>query len=93
MTIIEKKIRQKYFQQILDGEKTYEMRIADFSCEAGDQLKLREWDPEASCYTGRELIRDVAGVNRFTLDQLVAFFPEEDVAKYGFQFISLKSES
>jgi hypothetical protein len=33
MVRIEKKIWPKYFQAIIDGKKTYELRLADFDCD------------------------------------------------------------
>ena len=43
---IEKKIWPIYFQRILDGDKTFELRLADWECNEGDTLVLNEWDPE-----------------------------------------------
>ena len=43
---IEKKVWPKFFQKILDGDKTFELRLADFECKPGDILVLKEWDPE-----------------------------------------------
>ena len=43
---IEKKVWPKYFQSILDGKKTYELRLADFDINEGDTLILKEWNPE-----------------------------------------------
>ena len=39
----EKKILIEHFQPILDGRKTYEVRLADWECKPGDVLVLREW--------------------------------------------------
>jgi len=52
---IEKKVWPKFFQKILDGDKTFELRLADFECKLGDILVLREWDSEIKEYTGRVL--------------------------------------
>lgn len=84
---IEKKIWPEYFQAIMDGTKTFELRLADFDCSTGDTLVLREWDPQKEDYTGRELEREVTYVVR-TKDQ--PFFTAEDVEKYGFQVISFR---
>ena len=45
---IEKKVWPEYFQKILDGKKTYELRLADFECNPGDILVLKERNPETS---------------------------------------------
>ena len=82
---IEKKIWPQYFERILSGEKNFELRLADFECQPGDTLYLREWDPETKDYTGRQLEKEVTYVLK---TKNVKFWPEEDVRKYGFQVIS-----
>ena len=42
----------KYFKVIESGEKNFELRKNDRNFEAGDLLKLEEWDPETERYTG-----------------------------------------
>ena len=69
------------------GDKTFELRLADFECNVGDVLVLREWDPNTKEYTGRSVEKKVTYVFK-TKD--VKFWPEEDVEKYGFQVISFK---
>ena len=49
---IEKKIQKWSFDKILSGEKTFELRLADWNCNAGDILVLREIDDQRN-YTGR----------------------------------------
>jgi len=85
MTKIEKKIRPEYFEKIYAGEKTFELRLADWECNKGDTLLLKEWDPETKEYTGRELEKEVTYVLK-TKD--VSFWSKEDVEKYGYQIIS-----
>ena len=41
-----KKILKQYFDEILRGEKTYEIRLANWQCEQGDTLELIELDDE-----------------------------------------------
>jgi len=84
---IEKKITPAYFEKILTGEKNFELRLADWKCEPGDILVLREWDPEKKDYTGRVLEKEVAYVLK-TKD--VKFFTQEEIEKYGWQIISFK---
>jgi len=83
----EKKIWPDYFQKILDGKKTFELRLADWECHEGDTLVLREWDPATKQYTGRTMEKEVTCVLK-TKD--VDLFPKEDVEKYGYQIISIK---
>ena len=84
---IEKKCWHKFFQKILDGNKTFELRLADFDCAPGDTLILKEWDPETKKYSGREIEKKITFVFK-TKDQ--KFWSADDVDKYGFQIISFK---
>ena len=82
-----KKIWPKYFQKILDGKKTFELRLADWECKEGDILVLREWDPKTKKYTGREIEKEVTYVVK-TKD--MNFWPKEDIEKYGYQIIAFR---
>lgn len=84
---IEKKTWPELFQKMADGDKTHDLRLADFKCSLGDILVLREWNPKTKEYTGRVLEKTVTHVIK-TKD--VKFWPKEDVEKYGFQIISFK---
>lgn len=86
---IEKKTWPEYFQLILDGKKTYDLRLADFECKEGDILLLREWDPVIKKYTGREIEKEVSYVGKI---KDFKFWEKEDLDKYGLQCISLKSK-
>lgn len=46
MSTIEKKIWPEFFEKVLSGEKTYELRLADWDCAPGDTLLLKEWEPD-----------------------------------------------
>lgn len=83
----EKKIHPQYFQEILDGKKNFELRLADWECKEGDVLVLREWDPKTKKYTGRELSKTITYVIR-TND--IDFWAQEDIDKFGYQIISFK---
>ncbi len=84
---IEKKAWPELFQKILNGDKKFDLRLADFECKEGDILLLREWDPETKKYTGREIEKEVSYVFK-TKD--VKFWNKEEIDKYGFQIISFK---
>ena len=84
---IEKKVWPKFFQKIIDGDKTFELRLADFECKPGDILVLREWNPETKKYTGKVIEKKVTYVIK-TKD--VKFWPKEEVEKYGYQIIAFK---
>lgn len=84
---LEKKCWPEQFQQIVDGNKTFELRLADFKCSPGDILALREWDPKTKGYTGRVLEKKVTYI--LTTKDL-KFWPKEEIEKHGLQIISFK---
>lgn len=43
----------KYFQAILDWQKTFEIRVNDRGFKEKDTLILEEYEPESKQYTGR----------------------------------------
>jgi hypothetical protein len=53
------KIWPDYFSAILDGSKTFEIRVNDRDYMEGDTLRLREYDIDTDTYTGREITRRV----------------------------------
>jgi len=88
MNIIEKKVWPRYFKEILEGKKTFELRLADFKVREGDILILKEWDSKKKKYTGREIKKRVGYVLKFKPEKL-PFYPQKDIKKYGLQIISL----
>jgi hypothetical protein len=84
---IEKKVWPEYFQKILDGDKTFELRLADFECKPGDILVLKEWILKQKNILEGFLRKKVTYVIK-TKD--IKFWSEEDVEKYGFQIIAFK---
>lgn len=84
---IEKKVWPEYFQKILDGVKTYELRLADFNCEPGDVLVLKEWDQQTRKYTGRVLEKMVTSVGK---TKGLTFWTKEEIEQYGFQILAFK---
>lgn len=83
---IEKKTWPDLFQDVYDGKKNFDVRLADFECEEGDTLVLREWDPKTKGYTGRQIEKTVRYVIK-TKD--LKFWAPEEVEKYGFQVIGI----
>ena len=90
MKKIEKKVWPKYFQEIIEGKKTFELRLNDFEIEEGDVLFLKEWDPNTKDYTGRVLEKKVGYVGKWKIDDLTQFWPRNDIEEKGIQVISLK---
>jgi Domain of unknown function (DUF3850) len=48
-----------FFAPILDGTKTFEVRIDDRGFKVGDILNLWEWDDRKRAYTGRSIQKRV----------------------------------
>lgn len=62
MQVHELKIYPHYFQQVLDGNKTFEIRMNDRGFQEGDIVILKEWDNIK--YSGRE----IRGTIKYILD-------------------------
>lgn len=74
MKIHELKILPQYFEKVLDGSKTFELRKDDRGFEVGDKLILKEYIPGyidwtgpeeviiEEKYTGRELQKEISYV-------------------------------
>lgn len=84
---IEKKVWRKYFEDILNGKKSFEVRLADFSCNEGDTILLKEWDESKNELTGRQIEKKVSYLVR-TKD--LPFWDNVEIGKYGYQIIGLK---
>ena len=80
-----KKLLAEYFQQILDGKKTFEVRLADWECNAGDTLTLVEIDSRQH-ETGRRLTCKVGTVSH---TKNMDHYTSEQVEQYGYQVLSL----
>lgn len=87
---IEKKITQKYFDLVKSGQKTFELRLADWDCKPGDTLVLNEVD-ENKEPTGRSLRKKVGYVLK-TKDLEEDFFSPQELEEHGYQVISLLEE-
>jgi len=82
---IEKKTWPEFFEKILKGEKTFELRLADFRCRSGDILVLKEWNSKTKKYTGRLLEKKVIYVLK---TKNLKFWSKKDIEQYGLQIIS-----
>lgn len=66
----ELKTLPRYFKEVWNENKTFELRKADRNYNVGDKLRLREWD--YGHYTGRECNRTITYIL-------------EDVPQYGLE--------
>lgn len=55
----------EYFEKIISGEKTFEIRKNDRDFEIGDELILREYDPISKSYTNRVIETRVTYITDF----------------------------
>ncbi len=88
MSEIKKKVLVEYYNKILAGEKTYELRLADWDCNPGDILVLVEID-DSRQPTGRTMRRKVGYVGK---TKGLDFWTKEEIDQYGYQIISLLEE-
>jgi len=84
---IKKKTWPNFFQRILDGKKTTDIRLADFEINEGDILVLEEYDPKTKEYTGRTLKKKIKNLNKVSLTDCHSI---EDINKYGQWVIELE---
>lgn len=49
------KVWRQWFTAVVDGTKTFEVRVNDRGFKVGDVLVLREFDPETETYSGRSV--------------------------------------
>lgn len=59
------KIHPEYFDAVLKGEKTFEIRKNDRNYQVGDFLILQEFDPVTNEYTGEEVERRITYITAY----------------------------
>ena len=62
--VISKKILPKYFSEVCEGRKNFEIRKDEDNFQAGDLLVLEEYNPANGSRTGKKTIRRVTYVLR-----------------------------
>lgn len=87
---IKKKAWPELFEKIISGEKTFDLRLADWPCHIGDTLVLQEFDPKTKKFTGREIKKQVTFVLKTKDIEAAGMWSKEEIDHYGFQIISLK---
>lgn len=86
MKIIIKKIDKIWFDQISEGKKKFELRLADFEIEDGDIIRLEEYTPGKNRKpTGRFIEKKVNYVRKVDLDDWLKKQPE--LIENGFYII------
>ncbi len=65
MTTHTLKILPQYFEPVLDGSKTFEIRLDDRGFQKGDAIMLRETDDFGTKHTGRTIIAVIGYVSTY----------------------------
>lgn len=84
---IKKKTWPKYFQEVLDGKKKFEVRLGDFDIKEGDILVLEEYEPKTKKYTGRTIKKKVTFVTKLNIADI---HTTEQLKKYGLWGIGME---
>jgi ASC-1-like (ASCH) protein len=88
MKQIKKKVKQKYFKDVIDGKKRFEVRLADFDCALGDTLTLQEQNPKDNTLTGNEI--DCEVLYKFNTKEIEKCYSKEDMEKYGLAILAIR---
>lgn len=92
MKTVEKKVWSEYFDAVANGNKNFDLRLADWEIEPGDILILREWDNKKKAYTGRQVSRVITFLFKTKEAESWGVWTVEEIQKYGFQIIGFKPE-
>ncbi len=84
---IRKKTWKEAFEKILSGEKTFDVRLANFSCSPGDTLILEEYDPETKKYTGRKIEKKITYILNTNNQN---YWKKSDIDKNGLIVLGFK---
>ncbi len=90
MAKIEKRVWPEYFEKIISGDKTFEVRLADWRCDEGDILVLKEFNPKTKEYTGREVEKKITYILKTKGIENWGMWTKEEIEKFGLQIIGLK---
>jgi hypothetical protein len=91
MTTHDLKCWPGYFEALMDGSKTFEVRRDDRKFAVGDELLLREWNPDIEQYSGRQLKRHVTCIMH-GMGNVGVIGPCRGIS-LGFVVLGLSSES
>jgi hypothetical protein len=84
---IHKKIWPEFFEKVQNGEKDFELRLADFDIKKGDILILEEYDPKTKQCTGRKIVKKCNSIMKVNP---MSFYSTEEIEKNGLYVIGLE---
>ncbi len=85
---IQKKVQQKYFTDVLEGRKAFEVRLADFRCKPGDTLALLEQKQGTKKLTGRKLNCEV--LYKLNTKAIEKFYTKKEIDKHGLVILAIR---
>lgn len=87
---IAKKVQQKYFEDVAEGRKRFEVRLADFRCKPGDILVLKEQKQGTRKLTGRKMECEI--LYKFNTKNMEKFHTKKEIDKYGFVILAIRKK-
>jgi ASC-1-like (ASCH) protein len=87
VAVICKKSYNPYFEQVRNGEKRFDLRLADFEVNSGDTVIFEEYDEVTRQPTGRSTVHKVGYVLK---TKEAAYWSAEDIARFGFVVMGLE---
>jgi ASC-1-like (ASCH) protein len=87
---IEKRVQGRYFNDVLEGRKRFEIRLADFKCKEGDTLVLKEQKQGTKELTGRKLECEV--LYKFNTKNVEKFYKKREIEKYGLVVLAIRKK-
>ena len=85
---IQKKVQKKYFDEVIEGKKAFEVRLADFKCKPGDTLTLLEQKQGTKNLTGRKLNCEV--LYKLNTKAITKFYTKKEIDKYGLVILAIR---
>ncbi len=87
MKIIKKKIKSKFYNEIVLGKKNFELILNDLDLNENDVVVIQECDDNYKL-TGRELEKKISFIQKININNLP--WPPDDVANEGLQIINFE---
>ena len=87
---IVKKVQQKYFEDVSEGKKGFEVRLANFKCKPGDIFTLKEQKQGTKRLTGRKL--DCEVLYKFNTKIMTKFHTKKELDKYGLVILAIRKK-
>jgi len=87
---ITKRVWPRFFEDLLEGKKNFDVRLNNFDVVVGDIIVFKEWDEYKKKYTGRKVEKKVCYILP-TKPVTYAFWKYEDIEAYGYKILGLEN--